>query len=263
MSAQQPDLDAFFEPNTPVKRRRGFTVFMIVLIVIVVILAIVAVVADIVARNYAEDRAEKEIESSLPAGSSGTVDVKIHGLSVILQALSGSLNDVSLASSNLVVDKIPLQFTAELTDVPLKSGGITGPVDAKIHVDQAALNKTKAVTDLGGAVKLGSGDFTFDKTFTVIGQSVKANVTATPKLSEDGTKLTVTPKSATVNGAALPGYLQPLLATAAQTVCVAQYVPSRADLTGISVKPSGVTLDLRSKGLPLTKAGLTGTGSCS
>ncbi|KQQ27725.1 LmeA family phospholipid-binding protein [Frondihabitans sp. Leaf304] len=264
MSVSKPDdLDAFLEPNHNVKKRRGFTIFMIVLISLVVIGAILAVLADIVARNYAEGRAAKEIESSLPTGSSGQVDVKIHGLSVILQALSGSLDDVTLSSSNLVVQKIPLTFTADVSDVPLKVGGTTGTVDASIHVTEKAVNETKAVNGLGGSISLGSGDFAFDKTLTVLGQSIATQITATPKLAAGGLKLSVVPKSASVNGAALPAVFAPALRAATQTVCLAGYVPKNARLTSLTVKPSGVTIDLRSAGLPLTKTGLTATGSCS
>lgn len=264
MSVSKPDdLDAFLEPTHEVKRRRGFTIFMIVLISLVVLAAILAVVADIVARNYAEDRAAKEIESSLPAGSSGQVDVKIHGLSVILQALAGSLDDVTLSSSNLVVKGVPLTFTADLADVPLEAGGTTGAVDARIAVSEKALNETKAVDALGGSVSLGTGDFAFDKTLTVLGQSIATQITATPRLSNDGSRLTVVPKSAKVNGAPLPGYLEPVLERVAPTVCIAGYVPAKAEVTKLTIKPNRLTVDLHSAGLPLSKAGLTGTGSCS
>lgn len=264
MSVSKPDdLDAFFEPTHDVKKRRGFTVFMIVLISLVVLAAILAVIADVVARNYAEDRAAKEIEASLPAGSSGQVDVTIHGLSVILQALRGSLDDVTLTSSNLVVKEVPVTFTADLADVPLKAGGTTGEVEAQISVTEKALNETKAVAGLGGSVSLGSGDFAFDKTLTFLGQSVTAQITAEPKLSGDGSRLTVVPQSATVNGAALPGYLEPVLSKVAPVVCIAGYVPAKAEVTKLSIAPSRLTIDLHSDGLPLSKSGLTGTGSCS
>ncbi|MCU1528758.1 MAG: hypothetical protein JWP75_2521, partial [Frondihabitans sp.] len=183
------NLDEFFEPNYDGRRGRGFTIFMIVVVVLVVVLAIAAVVADIAVRTYAEGRAEKEIESSLPSGTTGEVGVTIHGFSAILQALNGRLDNVTLTSHDLVVSNVPIRFTADVTNVPLKAGGTTGPVTATLSVDESALNKTTLVQDVGGNITLTKGHVTYDKSIVILGLALKARVTAAPSITSAGTKL--------------------------------------------------------------------------
>ncbi|ARC57205.1 hypothetical protein AS850_08965 [Frondihabitans sp. 762G35] len=248
------------------KRRRGGRTALIVIAVLLIVLVVLAVAAEFAARSYAEGRAEKEIESSLPSGTTGRVGVDIRGFSVILQALGGSLDDVHLSSEDLVVSGVPLAFTADLTQVPLQSGATTGPVDATLTVSQEALNTTKAVTDIGGRVTLKPGDVVFDKTVKVLGLDLTAAVTAKPSLAADGKTIRITPTDAAISssnsaisGAALLTYLK----TLSFDVCAADYLPQGATVSRVTVADGSLALDLRSPGLPLTSAGLTETGSCS
>ncbi|BDZ51055.1 hypothetical protein GCM10025867_32960 [Frondihabitans sucicola] len=259
------DIDAFFQPNHSGKRRRGFTVFMFVIIGLVILLAVLAVVAELVARNYAEGRAEKEIESSLPAGTTGKVAVQIHGFSVILQALNGSLDDLTLTSHDLVVGKVPLRFSADLTDVPLKAGATTGPVDARLKIDQAALNASPILKDVSGSVVLGKGTFAYDSSINILGLALKYKLTAKPAVDPSGTKLVLTPTDAAITSSNSSIDVSSLLAylkTNPISICVAKSLPKGATLEKIAVAPNLVTLDLHSKGLPLSESGLTTTGSC-
>ena len=243
-------------------KRRGPRVFLIVVAVLAVLLVVLAVVADGVARSYAEGVAAKKIESSLPAGSTGTVSVGIHGFSVILQAFRGTLDDVTVSSNDLVVKGTPLTVSADAKRVPLSASGTTGPVDARFTIDQAALTTIPAVTNLGGKVSLRAGTISFERAVTLLGQNVTAVVTAVAAPSADGSKLLVSPTGATVAGVALPKALGSVLQTAAPAICVAQYLPKGATLTHVNVATGTLTLDVQSKGLALSKAGLTTTGSC-
>lgn len=258
-------MDDLLQPNYTAKKRRGFTVFMIVLIIVVVVLAILAVVAEVVARGYAEGRAEKQIESSLPKGTTGEVDVQIHGFSVILQALNGSLDDLTLTSKNLVVSKIPLKFTAELADVPLKSGGTTGPIAATLKIDQKALNASPLLADAPGDITLGTGTFAYRASIDILGLKLGYRLTAKPTVDSAGKKLLLTPTDAAITSSnssidvsALLSYLK----TNPVSICVAKSLPKGATLEKIRVAPDLLTLDLRSKGLALTESALTSTGSC-
>lgn len=264
-SPARSDMDDLFQPNHTAKRRRGSTIFMTVLIVLVVLFAVLAVVAELVARNYAEGRAEKEIYSSLPSGTTGGVDVSIHGFSVILQALNGSLDDMTLTSKNLVVGKVPLRFTAELTDVPLKSGGTTGPVDATVKVDQAGVNASPLLRDASGKVALGRGTFSYDSSIDILGLALKYKLTAKPAIDSSGTRLDLTPTDAAItssNSSVDVSSLLSYLKTNPVSVCVAKSLPKGVTVTGVDVAPDLLTLDLHSKGLPLSESGLTTTGSC-
>lgn len=269
--ADGPDLrpddtvDDFLQPNYTAKRRRGFTVFMFVLIIVVVLLAILAVVAEVAARSYAEGRAGKEIESSLPKGTTGTVGVKIHGFSVILQALNGSLDDVTLTSNDLVVGKVPLTFKADVTRIPLNLGGTTGPIDATIAIDQTALNASPLLADAPGDITLGRGTFAYKSTIDILGLRVDYALTAKPTVDPTGTKLQLAPTNVAItstNSSIDVSSLLAYLKTNPTSVCVAQSLPKGVTLTKIGVVPDRVTLDLHSTGLPLSESGLSTKGSC-
>lgn len=259
-------IDEFLRPNYVIKRRRGFTIFMVVLVVVLVVLVVAAVIADFAVRAYAEGRAEKQIESSLPSGTTGKVGVSIHGFSVILQALDGRLSDVTLTSHDLVVSQIPIRFTADVADVPLSSGGTTGPVTATLTVDQDALNKTTVVKDVGGKLSLGRGDFSYDKTLTLLGIPLTAKVTATPSVAGAGKRLAFTPAKASlvtpaanIDASALLGYLK----SNPVVVCTAKYLPPAAKVDKVIVTPGQVALDLSATELTLSSSTLSAKGTCS
>ncbi|RKR73789.1 hypothetical protein C8E83_0886 [Frondihabitans australicus] len=238
---------------------------MTILVIVLVVLAALCVAAELVARHVAEAEAEKQIDSSLPAGTTGTVGVKIHGFSVILQALSGHLDDVSLASHDLVVQKIPLTFDATVTDVPLKQGGTTGPIDATVVIDQKALNDSKLLQNASGNIALGSGTFSYDSSINILGLQLQYKLTAKPSVTSNGKSVVLTPTNAAIsssNSSIDVSSLLQYLKTQPPTICVASSLPTSATLTGIGVTPGVATFHLHSTGLPLDSAALSEKGTC-
>ncbi|WP_423917756.1 DUF2993 domain-containing protein [Frigoribacterium sp. 2-23] len=256
--------DDFFEARAvPRRRGRGAGIALFVVVGLVLILAIIAVIADFAARAYAEDRAAKQITQSLPSTATGDVSVDIHGLSFLLQAVTGTLDDVTLTSDDLVISGVPLDLDVDLADVPLSSGGTTGPVSGTVTVGQDAVNALQAVKDTGGTVTLGAGEVTFDRTLDVpLLGSVPVKVVEKPALSEDGKTLTLTPTSASVPGSALAIDQPQILSAWAQNICLAQYLPSAVTLTGITVAADDVTIAFRSDGLALSSSTFNQKGAC-
>lgn len=252
------------EAQLPRRRRRGPRA-VLVLVVVVILLAILAVVAEIVVRHIAENDAEQRIESSLPKGSTGTVDVTLSGFSVIVQLLHGSLDDVSVVSHDLVVQKVPLRITARAADVPLDEGGTTGPIKASVSIDQSALNDSQILQDASGNIALGKGTFSYNSSIDILGLSLKYKLTAKPSIGSAGKALVLTPTGAAIsssNSSIDVGSLLTFLKTKPPTVCVASSLPPSARLTGITVVPGAATLDLRSSGLVLDESSLAKKGSC-
>lgn len=248
------------------RRRHGGRTALIVVGIVVVVLVVLAVVADFAARSYAEGRAEKQIEQNLPAGTTGRITVKINGFSVLLQALRGTLSDVTLSSSNLVTSGVPLEVNADVKDVPLKSGGETGAVDATVVLDQAALNRSAILTKVSGTVTLKSGALAYASSIDLLGLKIGYDVTVKPSLAQAGKELVLTPTAASITGSnsfvdvsTLLGYLK----TNPPTVCIAQSLPKGSSVTRIDISSSAVTLHLHNTGLPLDESGLTTKGSCS
>jgi len=261
----QADDDSFFQPNYTVKRRRGLTVLLYVLVALVVLLAILAVVAELVARPIAEKAIQSEIEKSLPESSSGHVGVKINGFSVILQAISGKLDDVTLTSDHLVVDKIPIGGHIDVTRVPLKVGGTTGPVTGKLSFDQAALNAFLKSSGTLGTLTLGSNTLVYDRSLTFIGIPVGVHVTAAPAVSQGGKALALNPTAASITSGSInvgTDALLPLIKQQTSDVCIASLVPQGLTVTKIAVTPTRATISLHAPSLPLSKSGLEQKGTC-
>lgn len=236
-----------------------------VLVIVVIVLAVLAVAAELIARHVAETQAEKQIDSSLPSGTTGTVGVRITGFSVILQALSGHLDDVQLTSHDLVVQKVPIAITASVRDVPLKQGAVTGPVDATVRIDQKALNDSKLLQNASGNIALGSGTFAYDSSISILGLRLSYKLTATPSIASSGTSIVLTPKNAAISSSNSSIDVSSLLAylkTQPPTICVASSLPKGVTLTHVGVTPGVATFDLHSAGLTLDQAALSQKGSC-
>ena len=256
--------DDFFAARE-VRRRRGAgcASVPVVLVGLVVVLGLLLVAADLVARPLAESRAATEIEAALPDGSRGGVDVDIHGFSVILQAVRGSLDDVTVTGDDLVLAGVPVGLDVDLADVPVDGQGTTGRVDGTVTVDQDAVDGLRAVQDTGGSFTLGTDEVTFDRSFNVplLGE-IPVRVSGEPVLSADGAQLTITPTAASVPGSGLQIDDERVLSTFAIDLCLAQYLPEQVQLTGLSVEPGRLAVDLGSDGLPLSSEALSGRGSC-
>jgi hypothetical protein len=251
-------------PDSPARRRGGRRV-LIAVVVVIVVLAILAVIAEIVVRHVAEDEAEKRIESSLPAGTTGSMDVQLLGFSVILQLLHGSLADVRLTSHDLVVQNVPVAITARAADVPLAEGASTGPITAAFTVDQKALNSSKLLRDASGDITLGRGTFSYDSSISILGLKLAYKLTARPSVADAGRQLVLTPTGAAISASNASIDVSSLLAylkTQPPKVCIAQQLPKTARLSRVDVVPGSVTFHLRSSGLPLSESALTSKGSC-
>ncbi|AMM21164.1 hypothetical protein AX769_14745 [Frondihabitans sp. PAMC 28766] len=252
-------------PGAAPRRRRTGTRVFVAVVVVIVVLAILAVIAELVVRRVADADAEKRIDSSLPAGTTGSVDVSIHGFSVILQLLHGSLDDVSLTSHDLVVQKVPVTFSATADDVPLAEGKTTGPITAKLTVDQNGLNESKLLQKASGSIALGTGSFSYDSSISILGLKLQYKVTATPTIASGGKAITLTPTNAAIrssNSSIDVSSLLSFLKTQPPTICIASSLPTSARLTGLEVAPGTATFDLRSTGLPLDDSALSKTGTC-
>ena len=255
--------DFFAARDVPRRRSSGPAKALVVLLGLVVVAGLLVVAAELVLRPIAEARAATELERALPATASGGVDVDIHGWSLLLQALRGSVDDVTVTGDDLELSGIPVQLRVDLTDVPVDGQGTTGPSTGTITVDEASVNALQAVRDTGGALTLGRSSVTYDRSFDVplLGE-VPVRVEGRPDLSDDGGTLTLTPTAASVPGSGLQIDEPRVLATFAFDICVARYLPEQLQLTDVVVSPSTLALELRSDGLPLSSSAFSARGSC-
>lgn len=244
-------------------RRRGHP--LVVLVVVVVLLAALVVAADFVVRSYAEGQVSKQIQSSLPAGSTGSVDATIGGFSAIAQLAKGRFDELDLRSHDLVVGGTPLSATARIDDVPLSEGGTTGDVDATITIDQSAINDLDAVKRLG-TLRLGDDRVSLDKTLTVLGLKVSGTITGSVAPSGSGTRVAFTPTETDLKSGLIqlsPSAILQYAKTLDLSVCAAQYLPKGATVSKIVVAPKTARISVHTDSLALTDSTFETTGSCS
>lgn len=258
------------------RRRRGGC--LIVTGVLVVALVGAFFVADAALRGFAQGRAEAEIAKRLPANVTGGVSVKIGGLSVIAQYLTGSFEQVELTAPQLTVDGAAASVHIRATEVPVDTSQPIGHVTGTIDLDEAALNTLLQASQEQGddasagpieagatELKLGANEVTYAGTVSVFGIEVGYRATATPSTSADSLVLTPTEAELSGFGGSLDAssLLQLLLGEKPVSVCMAQYLPQGVTLAGVDVTAERARITLESSTLTLTEQSLTTLGSCS
>ena len=254
-------------PSAPRSRRgRGLRRAVVVLVVLLVLLGVGAVVADGILRSYAQDRVAGDIESQLPEGVDGGVDVTIGGASVILQYLSGSFERVHLEGDRLTVNGTPLDADIVATGVPIDR---TRPVERAVGtfgIDEAAVTDLLAAsTDAPADVRIGDGVVEYSAPLEFLGLDLSYDVTAEPRI--DGGTVVFTPTAATLSAGSgsfdVGGLLgSDRLASFAFPVCAAQYLPRGVSLTDLELAPGRVMVDVAASSLRLDGDSFSTVGSC-
>jgi LmeA-like phospholipid-binding len=238
----------------------------VVLVALLVLLGIAAVVADGALRSYAEDRVARDIESTLPEGVDGNVDVTIGGASVILQYLSGSFERVHLVGRNLTANGTPLDADIEATGVPVDQDEPVDRAVGRFGIDEAALTGLLASSmDAPADVRLTRGALEYSAPLQLLGLELTYDVTAKPRI--DGDTVVFTPTGATLSageGSFDVGDLlgRDRLESLAFPVCAAQYLPQGTRLTDLDLEPGRATVTVEGQSLSLRGDALSTVGSC-
>src|ERR1019366_992077 len=101
-------------PRTRHRVRRG----LIVVLVIVLVLMTGFFVADYFAKEYATGYIRDQIASSLGLPSTAPVAVNLGSGSILLQAVSGHIDDVNVSIDPIVLDGLAGSATLEARGVP-------------------------------------------------------------------------------------------------------------------------------------------------
>ena len=247
------------------RRRGGAGRAWVVALVILAVLAGLLVIADLVTRNIAEAQVAEQLEANLPQGVDGDIDVTIGGFSVIGQYLMGSMDEVRLSAPELTVAGSPIDVAVELRDVPPSLDGPVGRIDATVEAEAATIDEFVTLAGVEGGVTLGEGAVSYERSFDLLGFSLLAVVTATPVAAGD----TVVLESVSAELAAgettvdVSGLADRVLGDGPITICVAEYLPEGAQVTGITITEDSARVELDAEGLSLDEESLATTGSCS
>ena len=253
---------------TPEPRKRRRAPIVIGVIVAVLILLVVAfVLVDNWARQQVSDLVTDKVHEVLD--SDQPVDVTVVGVSVLAQAITGSLDRVDVSVDNVTIGELTGDVTLVATSIPIDLSKPVKNVDISFTTDEASV---QSLVDLAsdssiGAVELVDGEIRFGSEFEVFGFPITIGVAVVPE-AEDG-QIAFTPSSVEVNGATLTaedvesnfGSLADGLLEK-RTVCIADRLPAPLVLTDLQVTDSTIVLSLTAKNVVLDEASLSQLGTC-
>nr|WP_284300790.1 DUF2993 domain-containing protein [Homoserinibacter gongjuensis] len=121
----------------PRRRRRAWPW---VLVILVVLLAAAAVAADVLVRGIAERVIAQELSSALDVPDDASVEVRIGGGSVLLQALAGGLDRVDVTVDDLTLGPLTGDLTIVAEGVPLDPGAATRELRGRYAIPEEALS---------------------------------------------------------------------------------------------------------------------------
>jgi hypothetical protein len=262
------------QPETVVAekpRRRRWPIVLAVVLGALLVLGVVAFfVAEAIAKDYARDYVREKVVAVLALPEDADVDVELGPGSIILQALSGRVDQVD-------VDVPEVAFGAASGAVRLHAEGV--PLDAEQPVDVLRIDFAIGADDLA-ALGQGAGssapDFEFadgevilSSEFALFGSAIPIGVSLVPSAAEGA--LVLTPTSVTIGGETfgadanddsffgqiVSGLLQP------QTVCIASIAPQALVLTEASIDGPDLVLEFTGDGASFGGPELSTLGTCA
>ncbi|PSL38934.1 Protein of unknown function (DUF2993) [Labedella gwakjiensis] len=245
-------------------RGRRWVIGLVVAIVLLVLGIVALIAGDGIARNIAEDVVKTQVEQKLPETVEADVDVSIEGDWVIVQLLSGTLERVVLSDDAAVIDGVPMGLEVTASRVPTDIEQPVGRVDAVATLDEDALNSFVEMPGNDPTLQFGDGTLAYEDGTALFGLRISYLLRVIPEAA--GTSLVFTPDSAEVTTDLgtidLQSVLDLIVGDAPVTVCVANYLPEGAQLTGLEVAPDAAELSLGISDVVLDGALLDSRGTC-
>jgi hypothetical protein len=244
------------------RKRRGRTV-AIVLVAVLVVLAVLVVVAEFVLRGVVDRTVASQVEQSLPASTTGTVDAHVPGV-VIPQLLRGTLDDVRITSDRLTVEGIPLAADVTAHDVPVDGEGAVHDVDGTVRLAAGAVKDLSKYSPLFERVRLIDGGVELRGSASVLGYEIGYAADGSVAAQADGRGVTITPRTVRITNSTLGLKVDdiPGVSDVPVPVCTAQFLPESLRVRSLHLTASAATVRVTADALPLSEDGLRTTGRC-
>lgn len=248
--------------------RRGAGRRWVTAIVVLVVVALViggAFLAESIARGFSEDAVKAAVEANMPSNVEGTVDVDIAGDWVILQLLSGRMDEITISSDDITFDGIPVDLlTVTASGVPIDLKSPVSSVKATAALNQAGVNELLTMPGNDPELILGDGDVSYADSATVLGFDVGYLITAT--MTPDGTDVLLSPQSAELTSSAgnvdASRVLDLLVGDKPLRLCAAEKLPVGVTISRILILEGLGTLSLDATDFTLSGSSLRTMGEC-
>lgn len=260
------------QPPPKKKRPRRAVIVVLIVLAILVLLAVVAVlIGESIAKDYARDYIRTRVIQVLALPADAKVDVDLHGGSIILQALSGHVNEVDVDVPELAFGPLTGSATLHAEDVPLDASAPVGVLRVEFAVgeqDLAAIAGNLSGLQLD-SIQLQDPDIVIASSFSVLGFPIPLGVSIEPS-AVDG-QLVFTPDAVTVADqqfAVRDVLANPLFGAFAgqllqqQSICIATQLPKALVVTDATVDGKRLVLTFTGDGAALGGPELSTPGTC-
>jgi hypothetical protein len=256
--------------GAPGARRRGRRA-LVVLLVVVLLVVVGFFVADYFAKKYATDYLRAQIASSLGLSSTAPVTVDLGAGSILLQAMSGRINDVNVTITPIVVDGLAGSATLTAHGVPLNQTTPVRSLDVRVSVPTStvttAILRVPTLAALKPVVTISGAHVAVDGTVRLFGFPQSIGATLAPTVSNGVPSFAIdsaTFGGATVSATALDRYFPGLttLLQSGTSLCIANELPRAFTLTGITLRDQSIVSTFRGDGVTLNAAALAQKGTC-
>jgi len=256
----------------PPRKKRRFG-WLIAIVVVAAVLVTGFFVGDHFARQYATDLVRERIIEVLKLDKNTQIAVGLGSGSILLQAIGGSVNDVTVDIPELELGEISAGASVTAAGVPLDMSKPVEKLGITVTVTKEQAQKLK--TFLSGidltSIELGGGVISVGTDFDVFGLlKVPVSVDLAPSATEGG--IAFDPQTIVLDGnpisvqdlrnnplvSALAGQL-----LASQTFCVAEYLPQALTLTDVDVVGETLVLKINGDGTALGGPEIATMGVCS
>lgn len=258
---------AMSDPVRPSRRRR----WPWVLLAIVVILGGGLVAADVLARGWAQDLVGARLAAALEVDDPSSVDVRIEGPSVLLQAVTGSLSRVDVRIPELQLHELRGDLDLRAEGVPLDFSQPVRALDVRYAIPEAVI--AEVAPSVTGApiesIEFAEPEVIAGGRLAVLGLSLDLGLGITP--STDDGALVFTPSSVRIGDLDLTAdelRANPLFGSLAdsllqkRTLCVADALPAALTLTDTRVEGELLIAELDGSGEALGGTGFAQKGVC-
>ena len=258
--------------SEPPRKKRRFR-WLIAILVVAAVLVVGFFVGDHFARQYATDLVRERIIEVLKLDKNTEIAVGLGSGSILLQAIGGSVNDVTVDIPELELGEISAGASVTAAGVPLDMSKPVEKLGITVTVTEEQAQKLK--TFLSGidltSIELGDGVISVGTDFDVFGLlKVPVSVDLAPSATEGG--IAFDPETIVLDGnpisvqdlrdnplvSALAGQL-----LASQTFCVAEYLPQALTLTDVDVVGETLVLKINGDGTALGGPEIATMGVCS
>ena len=252
--------------HAPARKKRRWVGPVVVVSILVILIVAAFLVAEKLARDAAAAAITAPIQQALGTGQK--VDVDFGGGFLILQALGGSVDEVTITASNVAFAGASGDIVLTASGVPLDIEGTANSLGATVSIDESSIQALlPALSGVGGTVAFENDQLVLSTQADIVGQSVPVVIALVPSAANG--MLSFEPVSMTANGDDVSiddvrsGAYGPAAAAmlTAPSVCVAEMLPASLALTSASIH--GDSLVLVFAGTQVSLAGFAAKGSCA